>query len=58
MGAGATLGSRRHITGKPVDRPHHHVLAVAGIDEAVTFIGINHELRRHMLIAERMPELE
>src|SRR5665213_3985651 len=58
LGAAAPLGSRGHIAGKPVDRPYHHVLAVAGIGEAVAFIGINHELRRHMLVAERMPELE
>src|SRR5580658_3229118 len=47
----------RHVAGEPLDCAIHYVAAMSWVDKAVAFIGVNHELRGHVLIAERMPEL-
>ena len=47
----------RHVLGEPLDGAIHYVAAMGRIDKAVAFIGVNDELRGHVLIAKRMPEL-
>src|SRR5580704_9668453 len=47
-----------HVLLEPRQCPFEHIAAVSRIDEAMTFVGIDDQLRRHMLVAQRMPELE
>ena len=50
-GVTPTLLPRRHVLGKPAQRPHQHVRAMLRIHEPVPFVGIDNQLCRHMLIA-------
>jgi len=56
-GTANALRARRHVAGEPLYRADKYVAAVGGIDEAVTFVGVDDQLRGHMAIAQGVPEL-
>src|SRR6202022_4465198 len=48
----------RHVALEPLHRALHHIAAVSGIDEPVSFIGIHDQFRGHAPVAQGVPEFE
>ena len=49
---------RGHVLLEPAQGAFKHIALVIARDEVMAFIRIDNEFSRHMLIAQRVPELE
>ena len=57
FGIARRLLAWRHVAGEPLYCADKYVAAVDGIDEAVALVGVDDQLRGHMTVAQRVPEL-